>query len=299
MRIEENIIRNSKEVLKKIIDKSIEQNIVEDEYKKLLNSYKKLFKRSTRISRMSDRKEKDTIVKNESLKTDKKNIQKSVREKMMSSAKAQREKQEQYGKELLDDKQAINNLKNKLKDVTMNYNLSLQKIEKLIDKKIVHKEDVSKKIDYYKNINLEKFRKFTYKEILNKVISDTNKNDENLVIIKLTVDNLSNNNSEISAGVLSAIFKSINGSLKNKDIIYFTYPDIFYILLLNKNIEQSQSMLELITKSRDINKTGIKFSLGVTQYKKGIDNYDYIENRISLGNEEAKKILDENSLVIK
>jgi len=303
MTTDQKVIRYSEEVLENFTSSFGEEELCTVEYAKLLKAYKRLSKRYTKTIQMSDREQRESLDKKESLENDKKSIQKVVRTKILDNVKTQRETQEQFTQELEQAKTRITELNTQVNELKVNYSMAIKKIQKLKTIKSTssqHDEKIKK--DFHKNINLEKFRKTTYKEILNKVIDHANQTNEDFVIIKFTVDNLTTmykNNERVSANILSAILKSINGSLPSKDIIYYVYPDIFYVLLINRDIEHAQSMFDLITKPRMINKTSIHFSLGITQFRHNEDTFDTIEARVSEGNEEAKQMIGHNSLTIK
>ena len=301
MSVEINTIINGKKVLEKIINQTIDKDTLADEYNRLLKSYKRLSKRYDKTNKMNDRGQRDSLNQNESLKVDKQNIQIVAKNKIMNSIKLTREVKEQYNQKISSDKQMIEKLEGKLKEVSEDYYLSLKKIEKLTKPKIKYKDDLTIKELYHRNINLEKYKTFTYEQLLDKEIHDANKNKKTFVAIKLTIDGLIDSfkeEGETSTNILNAILKSINGSLKTQDVIYFVYPNIFYILLLNKDIKESQSMLNIIMKPRQINKMHILFSLGITQFIINNDTHNTIENRLDIANKEASIQRSENSLVV-
>ena len=302
MGVEENIIISGKKTLEKISNGTIDKDILINEYSRLLKAYKRLSKRYNKTNKMNDREQRNSLDKNESLEIDKKNIQTIAKSKIIKSIKTQRETQEHYNKKLSNDKVMMDKLKNKLDKVTGSYYSSLKKIDKLTKPKTVYKEDLSIKEIYHRNINLDKFKMLSYKKILKSEIENANKNQKDFVAIKLTVDGMIDSlkvQGETSTNILSAILKSINGSLKNQDVIYFIYPNIFYILIVDRTIENSQSVFNVIMKPRQINKMNINFSLGITQFKMNIDTYDTIENRLSIANNEASYIGNKNSFIIK
>ena len=301
MGVEQNIINSGERTLEKVLKGTIDKDALVDDFDRLLKAYGRLSKRYEKTNKMTDREQRVSLDKNESLEIDKKNIQTVAKSKIMGSIKSQRKIQEQLNQEMSNDREKINKLKGKLDKVTEDYYSSLKKIEKLKKPKEKFKEDLSIKEIYHRNINLEKYKILSYKKILKNEIENANKSRESFVAIKLTVDGMIDSlkvQGETSTNILSAILKSINGSLKAHDVIYFIYPNIFYILLINKTIDNSQSMFNVIMKPRQINKMNINFSLGITEFKIKRDNYDTIENRLTIANRQASMESNKNSLIV-
>ncbi len=301
MNREVKTINKFQTILGNIESNNICTDELKDEYIKLTKEYKKLSKRYDRTIKMSDKEQHGSLHEKESLSEDKKNIQIFARNKIMEGVKQQREIKAIVEEEKTTDKQKIDQLKNTVKEVTIKYHKALHQIDKLSNKKLKYSENITATKEEYDSINVTKYRKLSYPHIINKIIEDTKLYSKDLVIIKFTADNLTTmykGDSRVAIGLLSSIFKSINGSLMGQDIMYYSYPDIFYILLQDKNIDESKSIYQMILAPREINKLKMYFSLGVTEFKID-DTYDTINHRLDKAYEEAKLIKNKNSISIK
>ncbi len=291
---EDIIIDNANSILEKIENNDSDNEIIISEYKNLLKSYNKLNKKYKKIVKIGDSYSSQVMTKNNDLQT-------FTRKKVLENVTSQREIKEEYTKELIKSKETIKSLNSKLEEVSAKYYESQKKLEKLVKPKAVFKNTDTEQNIYHQEINLDKFKSKSYSEILNNEIAYANKYGKPFVAGKITINgNIGQLSKDESTGtnILRAILKSINGSLKTNDSIYFTYPNIFYIVLVNTTLKDSKQLLDVLMKSTKLAKLDLYLSFGLAEFEIDKDMFDTILHRITTANQKAAMNNGKNSQVI-
>ena len=278
------------------------------EYNKLLHEYGKLNKRFNKIIRINDSVSKDVIVNNESLKDSVDYTIKIAREKLLQNVSEHRKTKEILSQSLNNDKEKDKVLKNKLEEAY----IQISKLERELElSRNTNKTSTAHNAfqkrtdeDLTLEINLPKYKNFSYEEILTKEMTKAINAETNLVIAKLTIDNFSEIKLDIEehgniSTFLRGTVKYLHVSLGNDNIVYFSHHNIFYLLFPSMTIEQAKTKIDIANIKRKLSRTTITFSVGVTEYNDKADTFESINKRCDLANEEASLGNNEGSFCIK
>jgi len=278
------------------------------EYEKLLHEYQRLNKRFNKIIRINDAVSKDVIVNNEDLKDSVDYTIKAAREKLLQNVSEHRKTKEKLAQSMLNDKEKGKTLENQLE-------LAQIKISKLERELELSKSSTSSSSvqnafqkradeDPTLEINLPKFKSFSFEEILDKEIKKADNNKTALVIAKLTIDNFSDIKLEIEkhgniSTFLRGTVKYLYVTLGNDNIVYFSHHNIFYLMFPGINIERAKTKIDIANIKRKLGSTSITFSIGATEYDFYNDDLNSITQKCNLANEEASLSNNESSFSVK
>lgn len=277
------------------------------EYDKLLNEYHKLNKRFNKIISINDAVSKDVIVNNESLKNSVDYTIKAAREKLLSNVAEHRKT-----KQILAS--SMENVKEKDKTLKKELELAYMKISKLeIDLATAKKNSSSGSQSLFQKrneqdttleINLPKFKNSSYKELLEQEIKKSNLNKTTLIIAKLTIDNFIEIKSSIEehgnvSTFLRGTAKYLYVTLGNEHIVYYSHHNIYYLIFSNVTIEQAKAKMDVANIKRKLNNITVTFSIGATQHIIDKDDFETINKRCDLANEEAAIGNSDSSFVVK
>jgi len=277
------------------------------EYNKLLHEYQKLNKRFNKIIRINDAVSKDVIVNNEGLKDTVDYTIKTAREKLLHNVTEHRKTKEQLAQSRLNEKDKT--LKNQLEQAYIQISKLERELElakntantpKSAQNAFQKRSDDEPVLD----INLPHLINYSYEEILETQMKKADAAKTNLVVAKLTIDNFSDIKFEIErhgniSTFLRGTVKYLYVSLGKDNIVYFSHHNIFYLFFPNITIEKAKTKIGLANIKRKLGNTTITFSIGATQYDIRNDDFDTINERCDLANEEACLGHNESSFCIK
>jgi len=278
------------------------------EYNKLLQEYQKLNKRFNKIISINDAVSKDVIVNNESLKDSVDYTIKTAREKLLSNVAEHRKTKEILSKNIQNDKEKDKSLK---KELELAY-IKISKLEVDLENAKRNSNTSSTQNLFQKRseqdttleINLPKYKNFTYKELLEQEIKKSNLNKTSLIIAKLTIDNFNEIKKSIEehgniSSFLRGTTKYLYVTLGNDNIVYYSHHNIYYLIFPKTTITQAKMKTNVANIKRKLNNITITFSIGATEHFIDNDDFESINNRCDAANEEAAIGNTESSFVVK
>lgn len=290
---EEKVLEATEETtrdLEKLYDKNGRAVV---EYINIVNEYKKLYKRFNKTIKMNDNVGKSVIVNNESLKGSLNYTIDAARQKLLHNVAEHRKTKEKLSSILDGQKNSSKNLKSQLELAYKRISELEKKVENLengrgnITNVFEKRENSGSKID----INLDEFKKFSYKELLEKEIKKSQTNKTPLYLIKITVDNFDKIKEDIeeqgsSTSFLKGTVKFISVSIGKQSIVYYSHHNVFYIIYPKIELDKLKQKLDKLKVKRKLGENNITFSIGVVNYLED-DTYDSINKRCDETNEKA------------
>lgn len=275
------------------------------EYRKAMDEYKKLFKRFNKTINMNDSIGKSVIENNENLKGSLDYTISAAREKLLHNVSEHRKTKEKLSQILDDEKKSSKSVKSELDLAYFRISELEKQVEDLKKGKgsvtnVFEKRDNSgSKID----INLDEFKKFSYKDLLENEIKKASLRKTSLYLVKLTIDNFDIIKSQIEqhgsiSGFLKGNVKFISLTIGKQAIVYYSHNNIIYIMFPNVDLETIISKLEKLKVKRKLEDINITFSMGLAEYSED-DNFETLNSKSDNLNEEASLDKLEGSLVYK
>jgi len=287
----------------KILDKA--QSVVEDiqelynrdarvvvEYIKLMNHYKKLNNRFYKVIRINDYFSKDTLKNNEKLEELIKYTVKTARENLNDNVKEHKKTKQSLASHIL----LINNREIELENKLKKSNAQIVKLERELANNNNTNQNLFAKAEVTSTpsleINLSKFKNFSYQTLLSQELKIAQRNKSKLVIAKLTIDNLSelqkslDNKAKFNV-FLRAFTRYLNISFKKKYFVYYLKDNIYYLILQNLSLEQAEAKIYAAKLKMKIKEINIKISIGATSCFLCNDSFTSINERCDIANYRA------------
>lgn len=291
---EEKTIDYSTEVLKDLTALYDDDGRAVIEYRKLLDSYKKLSKRFDKTISLNDTIGKSVIVNNENLKDTVNYTIETAREKLLYNVAEHRKTKEVLAKTLQSEKNSSKNIRTQL---DLAYQRITQLEKELEDAKrgnlnvesVFEKREIGgSKID----INMPQYKKFTFKELLENEIKKCEHKKTSLFLVKLTIDNFDKIQVDIEEqgntnNFLKSSVKYISITLGKNAIVYYSHHNVFYIIFTELDQKEIEQKLEKLTVKRKLGESTITYSMGCASYDIDIDNYESINKKCDKSNEKA------------
>lgn len=297
---EERIIEHGSEILKEL-HKVYLEGIGIDEYYKLLQEYKKLYRRYEKTIKLSDNMGNEIMEQNDSLNDNLQYTIKTARNKLLENVKEHRKTKDAY---------------TQYKELIKKYEVALDesykenaKLEKKLNTYIKHfgeinhkfSEDLSTNKDQVSSAGVIDINPAEYKNMdIKKVLSlELSKHKNNLILAKISLKDFGKMRDVIEQN--SSINNFIKGTLKylknvfdKDDIIFHDGLEVFYILILENDAKKAKTTLEKLNINRKIFNFTIKFAIGATKFVDGKDNKDTFLRRC----ESAFKESEENNKIV-
>lgn len=278
---EERVIEHSIEILEEL-HRIYKEGIGIDEYLKLLNEYKKLYKRYTRTIKLSDSMGKGVLDENDTLSENLQYTIKTARSKLLENVTEHR----------------------KTKEVSLKYKEVVKEYEEALQESYKENSELEKKLNYYikeygeigntfynnstaeNSSILDGLLPSQYKDmsIKNIVYSELSIEKNNFTLIKIALQNFEEmipiiqKNSSVANFILGT-YKYIKNNLSKDDIVINDNHEVFYIIIKNKSINQVKESLEKLNRKRTVMNFPIKFHMGLTQFIEEKDNADILLRR--------------------
>lgn len=278
---EERVIDHSTETLDELHRIYIE-GIGIDEYLKLLNEYKKLYKRYTRTIKLSDTMGKGVLDENDALSDNLQYTIKTARNKLLENVTEHR----------------------KTKEASLKYKDVLKEYEEALKKSYKECNDLEKKLSYYikeygevgntfyNTVTVEnssvldtlfpsEYKDMNIKDI---IYTEMSSKKEKFILVKVSLCDFDEmiftiqKNSSIPNFILG-IYKYIKNNFSNEDIVINEKQEVFYIIIKDKSINQITEQLSKLNRKKTVMNFPIKFDIGVTQFVEGKDNIDIFLKR--------------------
>ncbi len=293
---EEKIIEQAEVVFEDFQEKYNNEDKEVIEYSKLLHEYKKLNKRFNKILQMTDNMGKNMIVNNENLKSSVDYTIKTAREKIITNLADHRKTKNILAKTMLDKKHKDETLKKELVQAYKKIN-ELENSQENTALKTFENESTLE-------INLPKYKQFTYEELFNQETKNSSHDSEVLYLAKLSIDNFDHIKIEIEKEgsirtFLRGVTKYLDNLLNNSCIVYHLEEDVFYLIFCNLSLNEIEEKIDITNIHRNINDTTITFSIGISQYFSNEDTFLSLNEKLDLANIEAASNSLESSCIIK
>jgi len=287
----------------KILDKA--QSVVEDiqelynrdsrvvvEYIKLMNHYKKLNKRFYKVIQINDYFTKDTLKNNEKLQELIKYTVQTARENLNDNVKEHKKTKQSLAAHIL----LINNREIELENKLKKSNAQIVKLERELANNKNTNQNLFVKPELTSapslEINLSKFKNFSYQTLLSQELKTAQRNKSKLVVAKLTIDNLNelqkslDNKAKFNV-FLRAFTRYLNISFQKKYFVYYLKDNVYYLILQNLSLEQAEAKIYAAKLKMKIKEINIKISIGATSCFLCNDSFASINERCDIANYRA------------
>lgn len=292
---EEKIIEHGTSILKEL-HKVYLEGIGIEEYHKLLNEYKKLYRRYEKTIKLSDNMGGTIMKKNDNLHVNLQYTIKTARNKLLENVTEHRKT-----KDAADIyKEKINQYKKEINE-SANKNLKLQKqLNQYIKQfgKINHQfNDEINKDQTIIEINPEEYKNLDIKDLINRELS---KDYSCFILTKIRLKDFSNmedtieQNSSIS-NFIKGTYKFIKNSFNKDCIVFHDNLVTFYVISKNLEINEVKSSAAKLGNKRSVYNFKIDFNIGIARCKEK-DSVDDLIKKSENAFEESVKC---NYIVVK
>jgi len=293
---EEKFIEHAQGVFEDFQEKYNKEDKEIVEYSKLLNEYKKLNKRFNKILQMTDNMGKNMIVNNENLKSSVDYTIKTAREKIITNLADHRKTKNILAKTMLDKNHKDETLK---KELAQAYK-KISELESTLEQTALKTFENESTLE----INLPKYKQFTYEELFNQETKKSSHDSEVLYLAKVSIDNFNDIKIEIEKEgnirtFLRGVTKYLDNLLNNSCIVYHTEEDVFYLIFCNLSLNEIEEKIDITNIHRNLNNTTITFSIGISQYSFHEDTFFSLNEKLDLANKEASSNSTRSSCIIK
>ena len=295
-RKEDRIIQNGSKISEEL-NRIYLEGICIDEYEKLLNEYKRLYKRYEKTIKVSDNIEHSIINKNESLSDNLDYTIKTARSKLfqnISEHKKTKNALSKYKEEIDQYKKVLNELIAEKAIIQKKLNGYVKHFGE-IKHQFVQSVDDEIKLDNSKNNELQNI---SLENVLSLAFIDSEKD---FILIKLKLKNFERISEiiKLNASIKSFVEKThifIGHNISKDSIIYYEGNGVFYIILINKKIEEAKALENKLNSKRDIYDFEINFNFAISEFKREKDSIARLINRCNMGLKEAIK--KDNNLIV-
>ena len=295
-RKEDRIIQNGSKISEEL-NRIYLEGICIDEYEKLLNEYKRLYKRYEKTIKVSDNIEHSIINKNESLSDNLDYTIKTARSKLfqnISEHKKTKNALSKYKEEIDQYKKILNELIAEKTIIQKKLNGYVKHFGE-IKHQFVQSIDDENKLDNSKNNELQNI---SLENVLSLAFIDSEKD---FILIKLKLKNFERISEiiKLNASIKSFVEKThifIGHNISKDSIIYYEENGVFYIILINKKIEEAKALENKLNSKRDIYNFEISFNLAISKFEREKDSIARLINRCNMGLKEAIK--KDNNLIV-
>ena len=295
-RKEDRIIQNGSKISEEL-NRIYLEGICIDEYEKLLNEYKRLYKRYEKTIKVSDNIEHSIINKNESLSDNLDYTIKTARSKLfqnISEHKKTKNALSKYKEEIDQYKKVLNELIAEKAIIQKKLNGYVKHFGE-IKHQFVQSVDDEIKLDNGKNNELQNI---SLENVLSLAFIDSEKD---FILIKLKLKNFERISEiiKLNASIKSFVEKThifIGHNISKDSIIYYEENGVFYIILINKKIEEAKALENKLNSKRDIYNFEISFNLAISKFEREKDSIARLINRCNMGLKEAIK--KDNNLIV-
>ena len=296
IRKEDRIIQNGSKISEEL-NRIYLEGICIDEYEKLLNEYKRLYKRYEKTIKVSDNIEHSIINKNESLSDNLDYTIKTARSKLfqnISEHKKTKNALSKYKEEIDQYKKVLNELIAEKAIIQKKLNGYVKHFGE-IKHQFVQSVDDEIKLDNSKNNELQNI---SLENVLSLAFIDSEKD---FILIKLKLKNFERISEiiKLNASIKSFVEKThifIGHNISKDSIIYYEENGVFYIILINKKIEEAKALENKLNSKRDIYNFEISFNLAISKFEREKDSIDRLINRCDMGLKEVIK--KDNNLIV-
>ena len=288
-RKEDRIIQNGSKISEEL-NRIYLEGICIDEYEKLLNEYKRLYKRYEKTIKVSDNIEHSIINKNESLSDNLDYTIKTTRSKLfqnISEHKKTKNALSKYKEEIDQYKKILNELIAEKTIIQKKLNGYVKHFGE-IKHQFVQSIDDENKLDNSKNNELQNI---SLEKVLSLAFIDSEKD---FILIKLKLKNFERISEiiKLNASIRSFVEKThifIGHNISKDSIIYYEGNGVFYIILINKKIEEAKALENKLNSKRDIYDFEINFNFAISEFKREKDSISRLINRCDMGLKEVIK----------
>ena len=295
-RKEDRIIQNGSKISEEL-NRIYLEGICIDEYEKLLDEYKRLYKRYEKTIKVSDNIEHSIINKNESLSDNLDYTIKTARSKLfqnISEHKKTKNALSKYKEEIDQYKKVLNELIAEKAIIQKKLNGYVKHFGE-IKHQFVQSIDDENKLDNSKNNELQNI---SLEKVLSLAFIDSEKD---FILIKLKLKNFERISEiiKLNASIRSFVEKThifIGHNISKDSIIYYEENGVFYIILINKKIEEAKALENKLNSKRDIYNFEISFNLAISKFEREKDSIARLINRCNMGLKEAIK--KDNNLIV-
>ena len=295
-RKEDRIIQNGSKISEEL-NRIYLEGICIDEYEKLLNEYKRLYKRYEKTIKVSDNIEHSIINKNESLSDNLDYTIKTARSKLfqnISEHKKTKNALSKYKEEIDQYKKILNELIAEKTIIQKKLNGYVKHFGE-IKHQFVQSIDDENKLDNSKNNELQNI---SLENVLSLAFIDSEKD---FILIKLKLKNFERISEiiKLNASIRSFVEKThifIGHNISKDSIIYYEGNGVFYIILINKKIEEAKALENKLNSKRDIYDFEINFNFAISEFKREKDSISRLINRCDMGLKEVIK--KDNNLIV-
>ena len=295
-RKEDRIIQNGSKISEEL-NRIYLEGICIDEYEKLLNEYKRLYKRYEKTIKVSDNIEHSIINKNESLSDNLDYTIKTARSKLfqnISEHKKTKNALSKYKEEIDQYKKILNELIAEKTIIQKKLNGYVKHFGE-IKHQFVQSIDDENKLDNSKNNELQNI---SLEKVLSLAFIDSEKD---FILIKLKLKNFERISEiiKLNASIKSFVEKThifIGHNISKDSIIYYEGNGVFYIILINKKIEEAKALENKLNSKRDIYDFEINFNFAISEFKREKDSISRLINRCDMGLKEVIK--KDNNLIV-
>ena len=295
-RKEDRIIQNGSKISEEL-NRIYLEGICIDEYEKLLNEYKRLYKRYEKTIKVSDNIEHSIINKNESLSDNLDYTIKTARSKLfqnISEHKKTKNALSKYKDEIDQYKKVLNELIAEKAIIQKKLNGYVKHFGE-IKHQFVQSVDDEIKLDNSKNNELQNI---SLENVLSLAFIDSEKD---FILIKLKLKNFERISEiiKLNASIKSFVEKThifIGHNISKDSIIYYEGNGVFYIILINKKIEEAKALENKLNSKRDIYDFEINFNFAISEFKREKDSISRLINRCDMGLKEVIK--KDNNLIV-
>ena len=295
-RKEDRIIQNGSKISEEL-NRIYLEGICIDEYEKLLDEYKRLYKRYEKTIKVSDNIEHSIINKNESLSDNLDYTIKTARSKLfqnISEHKKTKNALSKYKEEIDQYKKVLNELIAEKAIIQKKLNGYVKHFGE-IKHQFVQSVDDEIKLDNSKNNELQNI---SLENVLSLAFIDSEKD---FILIKLKLKNFERISEiiKLNASIKSFVEKThifIGHNISKDSIIYYEENGVFYIILINKKIEEAKALENKLNSKRDIYNFEISFNLAISKFEREKDSIARLINRCNMGLKEAIK--KDNNLIV-
>ncbi len=301
---EEKTLDHAESVLNEIKELYSNDSISFVEYATLAKYYKKLYTKLNSIIRINDCFEKDTTNRNELLekslestinrnelleKSLEYTIETARRNLRYNVIEHKKTKQTLAASDVTTRKNVVI-LENKLKNSYAQ--IDQLKVDLEYSQKTNTTDNPALKSTPTLEINLTKFKNYSYKILLDVELKKAQRNNSKLVIAKLTVDNLNELKESLANSAQIGIFlraftRYLDDSFKKEYIIYYLKENIYYLILQNLTLAQAEAKIYAANIKMTIKKINMKISIGATITSLKDDSFLKINERCDLANNRA------------
>ena len=125
--------------------------------------------------------------------------------------------------------------------------------------------------------------------------------EKDFILIKLKLKNFERISEiiKLNASIKSFVEKThifIGHNISKDSIIYYEENGVFYIILINKKIEEAKALENKLNSKRDIYNFEISFNLAISKFEREKDSIARLINRCNMGLKEAIK--KDNNLIV-